>query len=1820
MRKKLPLLLSLFLFTIAISLAQPGVNDPTFNTADDGTYGNGTGFGNRIYTTAIQSDGKIIVGGSFGSYNGEITGKITRLNTDGSIDVYFNIGAGFNDTVKSIAIQNDGKIIVGGYFTSFNGTTINRIARLNTNGSLDNSFNPGAGFNGNVESVAIQSDGNIIIGGAFTSFNGTTTNRIARLDINGILDPTFITGTGFSNIVTSVVIQNDGKIIVGGGFTSFNSTSRNCIARLNTNGSLDNTFNPGTGFTGIVFSTAIQSDGKIITGGAFSSFNGTIIYGIVRLDTDGSLDTSFNPGSGFNNHVISTAIQSDGKIITGGKFTSYNGTTINRIARLNIDGTLDTSFDTGSGCNDHVYTIAVQSDGKIIIGGGFQFFNVDYRNRIARLSTNGTLDPSFITGTGFSHPASSISIQSDEKIIAGGSFASYNGTLRNRIARLNADGSLDTTFNPGIGFNNHVISTAIQSNGKIIVCGQFTSFNNTPRNFLARLNTNGTIDTSFSLGFNHYVNSIAIQSDGKIIIGGHFTSINGTTINRIARLNTNGSLDNSFNPGTGFENIVSSTVIQSDGKIIIGGSFTSFNGVSRNRIVRLNPDGTLDASFNPGTGFDNTVSSTVIQTDGKLIVGGSFNYFNGNYAKHIARLNTDGTIDASFSTGTGFNISPMSIAIQSNGKIIAGGQFTTYNGIQANRIARLNTDGSSDVSFIGTGFNNGSNTLGGGSLLYVGSIAIQSDGKIITGGHFSSYDGITRNRIARLFGDFSPGYYPHYIKGLTYSDLNNDCEKQSNEQGIPLILTTIPPHSYAYSDSTGLYSLGVNDSVNYLIKPIIPQRLQHYVSNPCPADYSVLLDITHPQDTAGFDFGFDYLPCHQLRVDVASNRRRRCFLNTTTVFYTNEGIIPANGVEVSVKMPEYVIPVSASLPYSWNASDSTMKFNIGTLNNSQSGFITIVDSVACVNGITGLTQCTKAWITPANSCIMNDTVGSGWDKSSVMVTGSCISDTVVFVIYNTGDFGDGDMDGPSEYRIYANNALMQTVPFQLNGGDSLVVSVVSGGATIRLEADQRLGHPGNSQPRETIEACGTSTTGTFTTGVVNLAPQDDVDLHVEIDCLSIIDSYDPNDKQASPAGIGPDKIVLPGTLLDFTLRFQNTGTDTAYKVVVIDTLSNHFDISTLELGTSSFPFTFKMSGSGNPVLIFTFNGINLTDTFTNEVGSHGFVKFKIAPNDTIPLGTIIDNFVDIFFDYNLPIRTNTATVRIDSLNYTASDLATVVNSPFLNAYYCSGDSARLIANFSGNNLEYQWYKDSIAIAGAVNDTLFLNPVALSDTGSYYCQATGHLNSVKTLSAILQVKETTSITQMAAAVLACEGTTGQSLSVTANGDNLSYQWYKDGVVINGQSNELIFSNLLSPDAGEYYCTISGTCGVDVSDSAMVMVYELPQVLANTTVSVICFNDTITLTGSGAVSYIWNNGVTNGVTFNPASTLTFTVIGMDSNGCIDSDSLEIVVNPLPNITASADQATVCLGENVVLTASGSMNYIWDNGVINGVSFTPSVTTTYSVNASDGNGCENTDTITVIVNEPTTLSLTETACGSFTLNNQTYASGGIYTQLLQNSVGCDSTITLNLTIINTTTNILTETACDSYTLNNQTYTASGTYSQLLQNTAGCDSTITLNLTINTANVSVEQMDVMLSANTSGANYQWLDCNNSFAVISGASSQNFIPATNGNYAVVVIENNCIDTSACYAITTIGIEENTAGNNLLIYPNPTSGNITLSSETPLNNAGIKILTISGQVILEEKNLKGKNFQFDLNKEARGIYLMEINTGEEIKRVKLILN
>jgi uncharacterized delta-60 repeat protein/uncharacterized repeat protein (TIGR01451 family) len=1192
-----------------------------------------------ITSMVLNSDQSIIIAGAFNSVNRVARPKIARLKSDGSLDTTFFPGLGANDTIWALARLNNGNLLVAGEFTAFNGLPRHYIARLNDSGALDEAFDPGEGPDGPIYAMTVQADGRVIIGGDFLHVNGVPRSHIARLNANGTLDASFDPGFGADATLYTIRLQPDGKILVGGSFTSMGSRSRNGVARLNANGTLDESFDPGVGADNTVFNVNVQQDGKILVAGIFRSFNQTRRAGIARLFSWGPIDTTFmdtaynqfaglvnrywNPDAEPRAFIFTTAILPDNGIIIGGgfnrvgggfsrtdvrvrnnfakliggqtpgpgnielvrpelsvnqynpnntrlfvpltrtngmlglaaatvsvdsqppgpgsavdgvdfsfdpayslpfwdvswpetwhqgdgtygnnqgfsltvepgstwsnrfndcwidlvnnpnmggdrqfsvklsdpynqdifflggeniplglalgrssstvniiddsrlpgvlgfssaqyltsektnalitiirtngaagaisiKYSTANGTATNGIhytavsgqhtflqdqtnwsfvvpirddnarqgdhtvllrlsdpgggaglgltnavltivdndivggyaqfsapsfgtnedavvalvsvdrrgsgsgtlsavfaanngsavngfnfaavtntltwvdgdvdpkiiplrvftdgisettpltvnlrlsdaavngvtnsqslgnpitatlyltnsdfagqlgfsttgytinenggpaivtiirrggstgaqtvnfatlpgtAVANVDylptngtiyfgpgelsksiqipilnneyqdvsrfitlalsgaappsalgtpttavvnirddesfneppGGLDSTIDPVGGFNGDVFALALQSDGKIVAGGNFTTVDSLGRQRLARLNADGTLDPSFLTTStnqGANGTVQTILVQSDRRILIGGAFTAVNSDSRFFLARLNVNGTTDSTFDPGTGPDNSVFAlgeTFLGSQRKVLVGGSFATYNTFQRPYLVQLNADGSLDPDFNLGqgLNGPVYAIAVQPDGKIVIGGAFTSVNGVGRSRIARLNANGSLDLSFDPGAGANDVVRALAVQLDGRILVGGSFTSFASAPLNRIARLNPGGTIDTSFNPGTGANDEVSSIAIQPDTRIVLAGRFTLYNGVTRGRITRLNIDGSADTMINFGSGANSFVSAALVQTNDMIVFAGSFTEYNGVPRNRWARI---------------------------------------------------------------------------------------------------------------------------------------------------------------------------------------------------------------------------------------------------------------------------------------------------------------------------------------------------------------------------------------------------------------------------------------------------------------------------------------------------------------------------------------------------------------------------------------------------------------------------------------------------------------------------------------------------------------------------------------------------------------------------------------------------------------------------------------------------------------------------------------------------------------------------------------------------------------------------------------------------------------------------------------------------------------------------------------------------------------------------------------------------------------------------
>jgi hypothetical protein len=386
--------------------------------------------------------------------------------------------------------------------------------------------------------------------------------------------------------------------------------------------------------------------------------------------------------------------------------------------------------------------------------------------------------------------------------------------------------------------------------------------------------------------------------------------------------------------------------------------------------------------------------------------------------------------------------------------------------------------------------------------------------------------------------------------------------------------------------------------------------------------------------------------------------------------------------------------------------------------------------------------------------------------------------------------------------------------------------------------------------------------------------------------------------------------------------------------------------------------------------------------------------------------------------------------------------------------------------------------------------------------------------------------------------------GSQVTLNASGA-VSYTWNNN--VVNGVPFTINSTQTFSVIGSNYGC--NDTAQVTVTVNA------LPAVSAGANQST-CSGGSVTLTGSGAVSYTWNNNVQNGVAFIPNATATYTVTGTNANGCTNTAQTTVTVNALPTVNAGANQ-TVCTGSSATLNGSGAVSYAWNNNVQNGVSFVPNATQTYTVTGTDANGCQGTDQVLVTVASQTTSSITQTACLTYELNGQVYNQSGVYTQTLVNAQGCDSILTLNLTI-------------------------NGLPSIPVVNVGGDN-----------------QLSTPAVPNTT---YQWVFCPSGLS-ISNQNDTSYLPNVNGSYAVEASNACGTVVSECVIIDNMGIEE--VNNPLVIYPNPTINYLNIDG-LGTEMISYEVIDVTGRVVLKGL-VNQSNHGFEMGSLVTGNYTLRLH-------------
>jgi hypothetical protein len=474
-----------------------------------------------------------------------------------------------------------------------------------------------------------------------------------------------------------------------------------------------------------------------------------------------------------------------------------------------------------------------------------------------------------------------------------------------------------------------------------------------------------------------------------------------------------------------------------------------------------------------------------------------------------------------------------------------------------------------------------------------------------------------------------PFYQNIIISGKAYIDTLQNCVYDTGEQGVSIfdfVATKLPSNEEisVTPNPDGSYILNVEaNGLDSVI--VVRYDLPPGFSTSCPT--TLVIPATTPTQQFIFDGGLQSVPdCPLMEVSISTPFLRRCQNNTFYIKYCNNGFYPAEDAYVTVEFDPLLEVMDASIP--WSAvNGNTYTFELGDVPPFFCQTFSVKAMLDCDVNL-GKTLCNTAIVYPHGEC-----GDEAWDGPVVEATAICDGDSVVLSVWN---IGTQPMDEEKQYIVIEDVIMYRQSSFQLDAGDSIAIKMPANGSTWRIEANQVSGYPFPGTPAAAVEACG----GLNTPGLVTAFSTGDAPKFLDRLCEEVIGSWDPNDKNAVPTGYGAFNTISANTDLEYKIRFQNTGTDTAFRVVIVDTLTALLDPATLEAGASSHPYRLDVYPGG--ILHFVFDPIILPDSNVNEVASHGFVTFRIRQKPNLPDGTLIENKAAIYFDFNEPVITNMA--------------------------------------------------------------------------------------------------------------------------------------------------------------------------------------------------------------------------------------------------------------------------------------------------------------------------------------------------------------------------------------------------------------------------------------------------------------------------------------------------------------------------------------------------------------------------------------------------
>ena len=699
----------------------------------------------RVDAILKLADGSIVFGGLFDWVNGVPRSNIARLQPDGSLDPSWNPGT--DGEVLALGRDTFGNVYVGGAFNTIGGQQRYCVAKL-SNGStptIDAIWNPSSDRFGFVYSIAVDVDENVYLGGQVTSMGGIVRKHVAKVQASGAVDTQWDPSPDGS--VQAVAVDTAGNVYIGGFFQNIGGQPRNNIAKVSATGAgtADSSWNPSPDFD--VLAIAVDAGNSVYIAGGFSNIGGQQQSALARVQRDGAgtADASWRPQ--FNSAVYALALGSDGAVYAAGNFDTVGSENHPHIVRLSSSGTGNADDAWTASTSNVVLAVAIGSSGDVYAGGEFSSSGGQTRLALASMSaSNGAAGP--VVDAEAPGRVHAVAPQPQGGTIVAGDFVRANGVSRSNILRLQQDRALDPTWNPMA--DAEVDSVAIDANGDIFAGGKFESIGGQSRRSLAKLSGtgNGVVDALWNPECVGTVDSLATDAFGNIYAGGSFFAVGGQIRTNIAKLSAtgNGSADALWNPSP--DSPVSTIALDGSGHVYVGGYFQQIGGANRNYLAKLsaNDQGNADPTWNPNP--NSWVNAVAIDPTGNVFAGGAFSGIGGSSQRLLAKLSGigSGAADANwFTYASGSYVD--AVSIDHDARVYIGGIFN-FNGSALHNLARLSANGAPDASW---------NPSPDGEIF---ALAPDSSNDMYVGGNFKSIGGKSVLGLALLptdrifFADF----------------------------------------------------------------------------------------------------------------------------------------------------------------------------------------------------------------------------------------------------------------------------------------------------------------------------------------------------------------------------------------------------------------------------------------------------------------------------------------------------------------------------------------------------------------------------------------------------------------------------------------------------------------------------------------------------------------------------------------------------------------------------------------------------------------------------------------------------------------------------------------------------------------------------------------------------------------------------------------------------------------------------------------------------------------------------------------------------------